>query len=198
MERINDRINTLNELKKSNKALAASITNSFKAYNKKYYAAKKNGFLRPGSRKLRLNEYFNEYKNTAKELDGQQLNMSFSTLMAGGDQYRYYDYDARKEYNNVLKFLGGSNVIDENGKTKKIKRNYKIEFEYSIAVDNNFAHNITRKATINLQSPNKKLKGAKLREWRLNQLQKLDNNQFAGLLRAIGYSTEEIDQFYGY
>ena len=38
MERINDRINTLNELKKSNKALAASITNSFKAYNKKYYA----------------------------------------------------------------------------------------------------------------------------------------------------------------
>ena len=71
MERINDRINTLNELKKSNKALAASITNSFKAYNKKYYAAKKNGFLRPGSRKLRINEYFNEYKNTAKELDGQ-------------------------------------------------------------------------------------------------------------------------------
>lgn len=198
MERINDKINTLKELKKSNKALAASISNSFKAYNKKYYAAKKNGFLRPGSRKLRLNEYFNEYKNAARELDGQKLDMSFSTLMAGGDQYRYYDYEARKEYNNVLKFLGGSDIIDKNGKTKKLKRNYKIEYEYSVAVDNNFAHNITKKATIDLQRPNKKLKGAALREWRLNQLQKLTNNQFAGLLRDIGYSTEEIDQFYGY
>ena len=198
MKRIDNRINTLNELKKSNKALAASISNSFKAYNKKYYAAKKNGFLRPGSRKLRINEYFNEYKNAARELDGQKLDMSFSTLMAGGDQYRYYDYEARKEYNNVLKFLGGSNIIDENGKTKKLKRNYKIEYEYSVAVDNNFAHNITKKATIDLQRPNKKLKGAALREWRLNQLQKLTNIQFAGLLRAIGYSTEEIDQFYGY
>ena len=198
MERINNKINTLKELKKSNKALAASISNSFKAYNKKYYAAKKNGFLRPGSRKLRLNEYFNEYKNAARELDGQKLDMSFSTLMAGGDQYRYYDYEARKEYNNVLKFLGGSDVIDKNGKTKKLKRNYKIEYEYSVAVDNNFSHNITKKATIDLQRPNKKLKGAALREWRLNQLQKLTNNQFAGLLRAIGYSTEEIDKFYGY
>ena len=156
MERINDKINTLNELKKSNKALAASISNSFKAYNKKYYAAKKNGFLRPGSRKLRINEYFNEYKNAARELDGQKLDMSFSTLMAGGDQYRYYDYEARKEYNNVLKFLGGSDIIDKNGKTKKLKRNYKIEYEYSVAVDNNFAHNITKKATIDLQRPNKK------------------------------------------
>lgn len=198
MKRINDKINTLKELKKSNKALAASISNSFKAYNKKYYAAKKNGFLRPGSRKLRLNEYFNEYKNVARELDGQKLDMSFSTLMAGGDQYRYYDYEARKEYNNVLKFLSGSDIIDKNSKTKKLKRNYKIEYEYSVAVDNNFAHNITKKATIDLQRPNKKLKGAALREWRLNQLQKLTNNQFAGLLRAIGYSTEEIDQFYGY
>ena len=198
MERINDKINTLKELKKSNKALAASISNSFKAYNKKYYEAKKNGFLRPGSRKLRINEYFNEYKNAARELDGQKLDMSFSTLMAGGDQYRYYDYEARKEYNNVLKFLGGSEIIDKNGKTKKLKRNYKIEYEYSVAVDNNFSHNITKKATIDLQRPNKKLKGAALREWRLNQLQKLTNNQFAGLLRAIGYSTEEIDQFYGY
>lgn len=198
MERINDKINTLKELKKSNKALAASISNSFKAYNKKYYAAKKSGFLRPGSRKLRINEYFNEYKNAARELDGQKLDMSFSTLMAGGDQYRYYDYEARKEYNNVLKFLGGSDIIDKNGKTKKLKRNYKIEYEYSVAVDNNFSHNITKKATIDLKRPNKKLKGAALREWRLNQLQKLTNNQFAGLLRAIGYSTEEIDQFYGY
>lgn len=198
MQRIDNRINTLNELKKSNKALAASISNSFKAYNKKYYAAKKNGFLRPGSRKLRINEYFNEYKNAARELDGQKLDMSFSTLMAGGDQYRYYDYEARKEYNNVLKFLGGLDIIDKNGKTKKLKRNYKIEYEYSVAVDNNFSHNITKKATIDLQRPNKKLKGAALREWRLNQLQKLTNNQFAGLLRAIGYSTEEIDQFYGY
>lgn len=198
MQRIDNRINTLNELKKSNKALAASISNSFKAYNKKYYAAKKNGFLRPGSRKLRINEYFNEYKNAARELDGQKLDMSFSTLMAGGDQYRYYDYEARKEYNNVLKFLGGTDIIDKNGKTKKLKRNYKIEYEYSVAVDNNFSHNITKKATIDLQRPNKKLKGAALREWRLNQLQKLTNNQFAGLLRAIGYSTEEIDQFYGY
>ena len=198
MERINDKINTLKELKKSNKALAASISNSFKAYNKKYYEAKKNGFLRPGSRKLRINEYFNEYKNAARELDGQKLDMSFSTLMAGGDQYRYYDYEARKEYNNVLKFLGGSEIIDKNGKTKKLKRNYKIEYVYSVAVDNNFSHNITKKATIDLQRPNKKLKGAALREWRLNQLQKLTNNQFAGLLRAIGYSTEEIDQFYGY
>lgn len=198
MERINDKINTLKELKKSNKALAASISNSFKAYNRKYYAAKKNGFLRPGSRKLRLNEYFNEYKNAARELDGQKLEMSFSTLMAGGDQYRYYDYEARKEYNNVLKFLGGSDIIDKNGKTKKLKRNYKIEYEYSVAVDNNFSHNITKKAIIDLQRPNKKLKGVALREWRLNQLQKLTNNQFAGLLKAIGYSTEEIDQFYGY
>ena len=78
------------------------------------------------------------------------------------------------------------------------KKNYKIEYEYSVAVDNNFSHNITKKATIDLKRPNKKLKGAALREWRLNQLQKLTNNQFAGLLRAIGYSTEEIDQFYGY